>query len=185
METIKSSQDYSFPKIVYTLVFFTDRYSPVSGENILIHDTEMKRFKNNEIAEEEIFPLKHRLFFIFTKAPEADTELPEECREWIQAIHETLKGWVYLHQFSTPEIKTLFERIKTEDSSPEVHTKIMDENMERGREKQLLKADRLKTARNLLAHDAAIDNATVSQITRLSLDDVQALREKMKRNGKI
>jgi len=184
VETIKSSQDYHFPKTVYTLVFFTDRLSPVPGNNILVHDTEVKKFNDNEITEEKFFPLKHRLFYIFTKAPEADTGMPEECQEWIQAIHETLKGEVYLHQFRTREIKTLFERLKTEETSPELHTKMMDENMERGRQNELLKNDRRKTAQELLLLDnPAMNNSMISQLTRLSLTDVEALREKMEKKG--
>ena len=184
VETIKSSRDYHFPKTVYTLVFFTDRLSPVPGNNILVHDTEVKKFNDNEITEENIFALKHRLFYIFTKAPEADTGMPEECKEWIQAIHETLKGEVYLHQFRTREIKTLFERLKTEETSPELHTKMMDENMERGRQNELLKNDRRKTAQELLLLDnPAMNNSMISQLTRLSLTDVEALREKMEKKG--
>ncbi|RKZ62375.1 MAG: hypothetical protein DRR08_06170 [Candidatus Parabeggiatoa sp. nov. 2] len=185
VETIKSSQDYHFPKTVYTLVFFTDRLSPVPGNNILVHDTEVKKFNDNEITEEKFFPLKHRLFYIFTKAPEADTGMPEECKEWIQAIHETLKGEVYLHQFRTREIKTLFERLKTEDTSPELHTKMMDENLERGRQNELLKNDRLKTAQELLLDAPAMSNSKIAQYSRLSLTDIEGLREEMKEKGEI
>jgi hypothetical protein len=184
LETIKSSQDYSFPKTVYTLVFFTDRLSPVSGKNILVHDAEMKDFIDGEVAK-KLFPHKHRLFFIFTKAPEADTLLSEECQEWIQAIHETLSGEVYLHQFKTPEIKMLFECLKKEETSPELHTKMMDENMERDREKLLLKEERLNTARNLWRHDATISSSVLSSATGLPLADLEALREEMTENGEI
>jgi hypothetical protein len=185
VETIKSSRDYHFPKTVYTLVFFTDRLSPVSGENILVQDIEVKGFKSNEIVEKGFYPLKHRLFYIFTKDPSADTGLPEECQEWIQAIHETLKEEVYLHQFQTREIKTLFERLKTEDTSPELHTKMMDENMQKGIENELIKNDRRKTARNLLRRDATMSNLDISEVTGLSLTDVQALREEMAGKGEI
>jgi hypothetical protein len=176
VETIKSSRDYHFPKTVYTLVFFTDRLSPVPGENILVHDTEVKRFKNNEIVEKGFYPLKHRLFYIFTKAPDADTELPEECREWIQAIHETLKGWVYLHQFQTREIKTLFERLKTENTSPELHTKMMDECMIRQKEDEIRKDVYHKVARKMLRRNAKTSNLDISELTELSLTDIEKLR---------
>jgi len=184
-ETIKSSQDYHFPKTVYTLVFFTDRLSPVPGSNILVHDTEVKKLDDNEIVEEKFFPLKHRLFYIFTKAPDADTGMPEERREWIQAIHETLKGWVYLHKFRTPEIKMLFERLKTENTSPELHTKMMDERMERQRENERLKAYGRKIARDLWRHDATISSLVLSSATGLPLAELEALREKMTEKGEI
>jgi hypothetical protein len=184
LETIKSSQDYTFPKTVYTLVFFTDRLSPISGKNILVHDAEMKDFIDGEVAK-KVFPHRHRLFFIFTKAPEADNRLSEDCQEWIQAIHETLKEEVYLHQFKTPEIKTLFERLKKEETSPELHTKMMNENMERDREKLLLKEDRLNTARNLWRHDATISSSVISSATGLPLAELEALREKMIEKGEI
>ncbi|OQY53555.1 MAG: hypothetical protein B6247_14795 [Candidatus Parabeggiatoa sp. nov. 2] len=140
-ETIKSSQDYHFPKTVYTLVF--------------------------------------------TKAPDADTGMPEERREWIQAIHETLKGWVYLHKFRTPEIKMLFERLKTENTSPELHTKMMDERMERQRENERLKAYGRKIARDLWRHDATISSLVLSSATGLPLAELEALREKMTEKGEI
>ncbi|OQY47700.1 MAG: hypothetical protein DRR08_20235 [Candidatus Parabeggiatoa sp. nov. 2] len=184
VETIKSSRDYHFPKTVYTLVFFTDRLSPVPGKNILVHDTEMKDFIDGEVAK-GIFPHKHRLFFIFTKAPDADIRMPEECREWIQAIHETLKGWVYLHQFKTPEIKTLFERLKTEDTSPELHTKMMDERMVKEKHDDIRKEERRKIARKLLRRNATTSNLDISELTELSLTDIEELREEMTEKGEI
>jgi hypothetical protein len=184
-ETIKSSQDYHFPKTVYTLIFFTDRLSPVPGCNILVHDTEVKKLDDNEIVKENIFPLKHRLFYIFTKAPDADTGMPEERREWVQAIHETLKGWVYLHQFRTPEIKMLFQRLKTEDTSPELHTKMMDERMEKERENELIKKERRQFARDLLMDNPTTTNLKIAQLARLSLTEIENLREEMTRKGEI
>jgi hypothetical protein len=175
METIKSSKNDRFPKTVYTLIFFTDRLSPVPGENILVQDTEVKKFKNDEIVKKGFYSRKHRLFYIFTKDPEADTGIPKECREWIQAIHETLKGWVYLYQFQTREIKMLFERLKTEDTSPELHTKMMDENMVKERDDEIRKEERRNFAQQLLRRDATMGNLDLSELTKLSLTDIEAL----------
>jgi hypothetical protein len=184
VETIKSSKNDRFPKTVYTLVFFTDRLSPVPGENILVQDVEVKGFKSNE-AVKGFFPRKHRLFYIFTKDPEADTGISKECREWIQAIHETLKEWVYLYQFSTPEIKTLFERLKAEDTSPELHTKMMDECMIKEKNNEIIKEDRRDTARNLLRLNLTMSNSELSMATKLSLADIEELREEVKAENEI
>ncbi len=184
-ETIKSSQDYHFPKTVYTLVFFTNRLSPVPGCNILVHDTEVKKLDDNEIVDDKFFPLKHRLFYIFTKDPEADTRMPAERKEWVQAIHETLKGWVYLHQFQTPEIKTLFERLKTEDTSPELHTKMMDERLEKDRVREEKHLAHIETARRVLRRATMLSDSDISEISQLSILDVQNLREEMTRRSEI
>ncbi|OQY52298.1 MAG: hypothetical protein B6247_17280 [Candidatus Parabeggiatoa sp. nov. 2] len=61
----------------------------------------------------------------------------------------------------------------------------MDENLERGRQNELLKNDRLKTAQELLLDAPAMSNSKIAQYSRLSLTDIEGLREEMKEKGEI
>jgi hypothetical protein len=142
-ETIASSKDYAFPQTIYTLVFFTDRYSPALDKNILVHDAEMKYVVDGKVVE-GVFPQKHRLFFIFAKDPEGDLDIPEECQEWIRAIHETLRESVCVNDYTNPQIKRLFERISKDKTSPEDYEKMKEEYRQK---KAIL--DATKIAKNL------------------------------------
>ncbi len=176
VETIKSSRDYSFPKTVYTLVFFTDRLSPAAGKNILVHDAQMRYIMDGEVVK-QIFACKHRLFFIFTKDPEADTKIPKECQEWIRAIHETLSGAIYLDQFQKPEIKTLFKRIAKDNTSPELRAKMMLEYNQKDAIDVAIRNDRIETARKFIMLDIGLSNSHISSATGLSLLEIDALRK--------
>jgi hypothetical protein len=177
-ETIASSEDYRFPKTVYTLVFFTDRLSPLEGKNILVHDAQMRDIMDDEVAK-EVFLRKHRLFFIFTKAPEADTRIPEKCQEWIKAIHETLKGEVCQTEYSNLQIKRLFERIAADKTTPEDRAKMKFERTQNNAIKEAVHKDRLKTAREFIKLEIGISNLEISSATGLSLPEIEALRKNL------
>jgi hypothetical protein len=182
VETIKSSRDYSFPKTVYTLVFFTNRHSPVLGKNILVHDAEMKYLVDGKVIK-GIFPCKHRLFFIFVKDPEGDTLIPEECQEWIKAIHETLRGSVCLDDFEKPEILTLFKRIEKDKLPPETRAKMMLEYSQQDAIEDAVNdavnENNLETAVKMIKHNSQVTDSYVSDITGLPEKKIQALREEM------
>ncbi|RKZ61104.1 MAG: hypothetical protein DRR08_09630 [Candidatus Parabeggiatoa sp. nov. 2] len=180
VETIKSSRDDSFPKTVYTLVFFTDRHSPALGKNILVHDAEMKYLVDGKVIK-GIFPYKHRLFFIFVKDPEGDTLIPKACQEWIKAIHETLHESVCLDDFDKPEILTLFKRIEKDKLSPETRAKMMLEyNQQDAIETAVNNAVNekvLELAKSLITHNSELTDSCISDVTKLPIQKIQALRE--------
>jgi hypothetical protein len=178
VETITSSKNYAFPKMVITLVFFTDRHSPVLGKNILVHNAEMRYFMDGEVVK-EIFPRKHRLFFIFTKDPEGDSKIPEECQEWIRAIHETLSGSVYLDMFHKQEIKTLFKRIAKDNTSPELRAKMMLEYSQQEVLEETIHKDRVETAQRLINLGKGLSDEEIAIAANLPLEVIQTLRKSM------
>jgi hypothetical protein len=175
-ETIASSENDSFPKIVYTLVFFTDRNSPADGENVLVHDAEMKGFVNGKVVK-GIFLRRHRLFFIFTKNPDNDSSISEECREWIKAIHDTLTGSVCKTEYRNVQIKRLFERIAADKTTPEERVKMKEEFNQNQLVQEAVKADKIKTARKMIMLDNGMSNLEISSVTGLSLIEIEALRK--------
>jgi hypothetical protein len=179
VETIKSSRDYSFPKTVYTLVFFTDRHSPALGKNILVHDAEMKYLVDGKVVK-GVFPCKHRLFFIFVKDPEGDTQISEECQEWIKAIHETLRESVCLDNFNKPEIMTLFKRIERDKLSPETRAKMMLEYNQQDAINAAVHDKAVDVAKEMMRLEVELPNAHIAQVAKLPLAEVDALRENMK-----
>jgi hypothetical protein len=175
-ETIASSETYHFPKTVYTLVFFTDRNSPGAGKNILVHDAEMRYIANGEVIK-GVFLRKHRLFFIFTKSPDSDSVISEACREWIKAIHETLNGSVCKTDYKNHQIKRLFDKIAADKTTSEERAKMKTERNQENAIKDAVHKDRLETARNMIRRHAKMTNLDISEFTRLSLNDIQNLRE--------
>jgi len=182
VEIIKSSRDYCFPKTVYTLVFFTDRHSPVLGKNILVHDAEMKYLVDGKVVE-RVFPCKHRLFFIFVKDPEGDTRIPEECQEWIKAIHETLRESVCLDDFEKIEILTLFKRIEKDKLPPETRAKMMLEYNQQDAIEAAVDEKVFELAENIIRLNSEVPDSYVADVTKLPVQKIQALRKNLKRNG--
>jgi len=178
VETIVSSNTYNFPQTVYTLVFFTDRNSPAEGKNILVHDGEMKYIADGEVIK-GVFSRKHRLFFIFTKSPDSDSAISEECREWIKAIHETLTGSVCKTDYKNQEVKRLFEIIATDKTTPEDRAKMKLEHNQKDAIKEAIFEERLKTAREFLMLPIEISNSDLSSATGLSLLEIDALRKSL------
>jgi hypothetical protein len=178
-ETIASSENDRFPKTVYTLVFFTDRLSPADGKNILVHDAQMRDFVDDEVVK-GVFLRKHRLFFIFTKDPEADTRVPKECREWIKAIHETLSGTVCQTEYSNVQIKRLFERIAADKTTPEERAKMKDERNQKELVDVAVHEKLVKTAKELMRLEDKLSNQSIASVTGLSLKEIQDLRESLK-----
>jgi hypothetical protein len=174
VETITSSKNDAFPKTVFTLVFFTDRYSPAPNKNILVHDAEIRYLMNGEVIK-GVFPRKHKLFFIFTKEPESDLDIPEECREWIRAIHETLSESAYPEDYNNPQIKRLFERISKDKTTPEEYAKMKLEYSQAEAEREAVYKDRIRTAKDLKNLDSNLTHAKIASVTGLPLTVVEAL----------
>ena len=174
---IKHLLSFSSTETVYTLIFFTDRNSLVEGKNILVHDAQMKYIVDGEVIK-DVFSRKHRLFFIFTKSPDSDIKISEECREWIKAIHETLTGSVKKTDYKNQEIKRLFEIIATDKTTPEERACMKDEyNQEeasREAEEKGFQEGVEQTARNLKAH-GKLTEEEIANMTGLTKETVKAL----------
>jgi len=177
VETIVSSKNYRFPQTVYTLIFFTDRNSPAEGKNILVHNAQMEYIADGEVIK-GVFSRQHRLFFIFTKSPDSDTQISDECREWIKAIHETLTGSVKKTDYKNQEIKRLFEIIATDKTTPEDRARMKDEYNEeqakREAKEEGIKEGVEQTAHNLKAL-GTLTNEQIAQATGLTVETVKAL----------
>jgi len=167
-EIIHSSEDYRFPKLIITLVFFTEKTTPKADKNILVQDLEI-RDQDGEIIE-KARRLKHQIIFVFTKDPLCDLNAPEPCRQWIEAINDTLDKQVDENDYDNPLIKQLFQAISKDKTTPEEYAQMKEEFNQRTAVKDAL----LKTARNLKANGKLM-NEEIAEMTDLTLAEVQVL----------
>ena len=179
-ETIHNSKDYRFPKVIMTLVFFTEKKTPKPDNNILVQDLEIRTLKG------EIVPnargLKHQILFIFTGDPISDLEVPEPCLEWIKAIHDTMDEQADENKYENPLIKQLFQIISKDQTSPDEYAQMKEEYnqqqalknaFEEGQGKGERKA-KLEAARQLKAL-GKLTEAEIANAIGLTLKEVQAL----------
>jgi hypothetical protein len=126
VETIPNSKNYRFPITVITLVFFTNRYSPSPGNNVLIHDFEIRNWKNKKVVK-DVYGHQHQLFFVFTSNPLGDFDIPETCREWIQAIDDSLDEQADEEDYDNPLIQRLFKTISKDSTTPAERARMKEE----------------------------------------------------------
>jgi predicted transposase/invertase (TIGR01784 family) len=183
VETIVSSSNYRFPMTVMTIVFFTGKKTPSPDSGILVHDFEPRDFVTGQLLD-KVYRRKHRLIFVFTQ-DSAHANTPEPCREWMQAIDDSLDEKVDENEYSNPSIQELFKVIEKEKITPEERARMKDEYNQEEAEKQSFKKgeekglkegeERIKeTARNL----KALGTLTMEQIasaTGLTLEVVKGL----------
>jgi len=185
-ETIISSNNYSFPMTVKTIVFFTGKNTPSPDSGILVHDFEPRDFVTGKLLD-NIYQHKHQLIFVYTH-DFADT--PEPCREWMEAIHDSLDEKVNENNYTNPAIQELFTVIEKDKITPEERARMKDEynqadveklSFKKGKDAGLKEGEEKgeengmkKAARNL----KALGTLTVEQIanvTGLTLEMVKAL----------
>jgi predicted transposase/invertase (TIGR01784 family) len=183
VETIASSENYSFPMTVITLIFFTKKKTPSPDSGIVVHDFEPKDFFTGRLLD-KVYQLKHKLIFVFTNKW-AYTKTPKPYRDWMQAIHDSLDKEVDEDEYTNPAIQELFEVIeqdkitpeerasmKEEDNQVEAKTQAFKEGEEKGRKEG---EEKLKeTARNLKAL-GALTEEQIASVTGLTLEVVKAL----------
>jgi len=122
VETVRSSNDYSFPVTVITLVFFTGKTTPSPNNNILVHDFELRDL-NGEVIE-NIYGHKHLLLFVFTHSIGKNT--PKKSSEWMRAIDDSLDEQVNEEDYTNPHIRHLFELIEKNLVTPEERARMKD-----------------------------------------------------------
>ena len=124
VETIKSSKNYFFPVSVITLVFFTGKNSPSPDSEIFLHDFEARELVSGKVIE-HFYKHKHKLIFIFTKSVQQNT--PENYREWMQAIDDSLDEEVNDAEYHNPQIHRLFDMIEKDQITPKERARMKDE----------------------------------------------------------
>jgi len=75
---------------------------------------------------DNVYQRKHRLIFVFTH-DFAHAETPEQCREWMQAIDDSLDEKVDENEYSNPSIQALFKVIEKDKITPEERARMKDE----------------------------------------------------------
>ncbi len=184
VETIASSNSYHFPMTVITIVFFTGKNSPSPDSGIVVQKFEAEDFVTGRLLD-NVYPHQHRLLFVFTN-DSTHAKTPEPCREWMQAIDDSLDEKVDEKEYTNPSIQELFKVIEKEKITPEERARMKDEYNQENAEKRSFKKGKnegkkegkkegiKETARNL----KALGTLTMEQIasaTGLTLKVVKAL----------
>ncbi|RKZ92341.1 MAG: hypothetical protein DRR19_04510 [Candidatus Parabeggiatoa sp. nov. 1] len=172
IEMIHSSQNYRFPKIVLTLVFFTEKKSPKPDHNILVQDSEIRTLKGEVV--DIVGGFKHKVIFVFTTDPLADLEVPKPCLEWIEAINDTLDGDIFDEtNYENPLIQRLFETISVEKTTSKEKAKMKVELKQEEIDQILLENCR-EIAANL-KQQGKLTEDEIANVVNLPLEEVQAL----------
>jgi predicted transposase/invertase (TIGR01784 family) len=188
VETIISSSNYHFPVTVITIVFFTGKKTPSPDSGIVVHDFEPRDFVTGQLLD-KIYLRKHRLIFVFTK-DSSHAETPSNCREWMQAIDDSLDERVDEEKYTNPLIRELFQVIEKDQITPEERARMKEEyNQEKANKEAEEKgwkqgkdegwkegeaATQEKLASNLKAN-GKLTEEEIANITGLSLERIQAL----------
>jgi hypothetical protein len=122
VESIKSSKNYSFPITVATLVFFTERRTPLRDNGILTLSFQM--IGDNTGESVELFGKPHKLVFVFTTHDSGKDNKPQE---WMNAIHASLKGQIDESNYNNPNILKMFDMIKEDNLTAEEHAEMKEE----------------------------------------------------------
>lgn len=181
VETIPSSKNYHFPITVITLVFFTHRKSPSPDNNILVQDFEMKNFKDGQVVN-HVYGRYHRIIFVFTNDPLSDLDIPESCREWIEAIDDSLDEKVDEEDYDNPLIKRLFQVISKEQTTPAERARMKEEYNQQLAEMEAFKkgqkqaqTEKLREVAGNLKALGTVSDEQIARVTGLTLKEVRSL----------
>ena len=123
VESIKSSKNYSFPVTVMTLVFFTEKMTPLTSNGIL---TLPFVLRGEETGKEiNLFGKPHKLQFVFTTYYSGSDDKPQE---WMKAINASMGGTVYEDDYENQNILKMFEIIKEDNITPEERAQMKEED---------------------------------------------------------
>ncbi len=188
VESIVSSSNYRFPMTVMTIVFFTGKKTPSPDSGIVVHDFEPRDFVTGQLLD-KVYRRKHRLIFVFTQDSD-HAKTPTQCREWMQAIDDSLDEKVDENAYSNPSIQALFKVIEKEKITPEERARMKDEYNQEDAEKQSFKKGEKKglkegkkegkdeglkeAARNMKAL-GTLTMEQIANVTGLTLEEVKAL----------
>jgi predicted transposase/invertase (TIGR01784 family) len=119
LEQVAKAEDYR-PKLqVYTIVVLTsgDKHKT----DVAISDFTPKDLQGNALGETE-----HKIIYLCPKY--VTNETPEQYREWLRAIDDTLDGEVDESQYNRAVIQQVFEHIEQDKVSPEERARMFDEH---------------------------------------------------------
>ena len=172
LEQASSAQSYKPAKRVFTIVVLTsgDRYK---------HDVSIIDFDPKTLAGEPLGEIDHRVVYLCPKYVTDDT--PENYREWLRAIEDSLDGEVDETAYQRPEIQKVFGVIEEDLVSPDERARMKDEyGMEQLKKQEFQKGvaegkaeTLLQTARNLKQADVAVE--MIMRVTGLSREEVERL----------
>jgi len=181
VELIASSKNYEFPMTVITLVFFTNKNSPSPDSGIFVFDTAAaKDFITGKVIN-NVVDCQHKVFYVFTK-DYAHQNTPDACRNWMEAITDTLDESADDDYYDNPLVKQLFQIISKDQTTSEERAKMKDEfnqklvemnAFEKG-EKIGRTAEKRENARNFKAL-GKLTAEEIANVTGLTLEEVQAL----------
>jgi predicted transposase/invertase (TIGR01784 family) len=184
VQTIISSNDYSFPVTVITIVFFTGKKTPSPDSGIIVHDFEPRDFVTGKLLD-KVYQCKHQLIFVFTN-DSTHANIPEPCREWMLAIDDSLDEKVDEAKYTNPSIQTLFCVIEKDKITPEERARMKEEyNREEAKTQAFKKGEQKgikigeqkgikETARNLKAL-GTLTEEQIANVTGLTLEIVKTL----------
>ena len=180
LEQITSSANYKPAMQVYTIVVLTsgDKHKT----DISIIDFRPKRLDGTYISETQ-----HKIIYICPKYVNSKT--PESCREWLQAIDDSLAEQVEEQDYHNEILQEVFSLIKKDKITPgeyarmkneysdeeyvqEQTQKARDEGMEKGREEGKEEGV-LLIAKNM--KQAKVATITIAEVTGLSIEQVESL----------
>ncbi|MEN8218608.1 MAG: PD-(D/E)XK nuclease family transposase [Pseudomonadota bacterium] len=191
IESVASSQNYSFPITVNTLVFFTHKPTPSPNSGILEVDFQARDTYDGKVIEKVFGKRKHRLLFVYVKDYNGAYS-SEECAEWMEAFHDTLDSQVSPDSYENPYIGEMFELIKEDKITPDERAQMKKENnqeeaqkdarqegFKEGEKKGLKEGERkiAETTRNLLAM-GSLSVEQIARATGLPLERVKALSDR-------
>ncbi|MEM7534452.1 MAG: hypothetical protein AAF639_19880, partial [Chloroflexota bacterium] len=110
LQQVAKSDDYKPPLAVYTIVVLTsgDKHKT----DIAITDFDPKNRKGEGLGE-----LPHKVIYIAPKCVDDDT--PEEMKEWLRAIDDSLDEKVDTGEYERDEIQHIFDIIQKDKVTPQ------------------------------------------------------------------
>ena len=174
-EQQRSSTDYSVEKTVYTIVVMTapyrinERTREFYKDEVLISKLNPKNLKGDEF---KIF--NHELVYLNPNYKTDNT--PQNYRDWLDLIYESIHSPAAPKiNFNNEGVKRASEIINYDNISPEDWEQ---SKIEVGKQKVILlerEAERFVIAKKMM--NLEIDDEKISKATRLSISQVQWLRE--------
>ncbi len=179
-EQQRTSQQYKAEKLVLTIVFFTAKYYKIferSGKTIE-HDILISNSNLFTLGGEEIDVFGHKLIFLNYHYIKNST--PQGYRDWLQLVKESIMNPSKPNlNMSNQGVKKVSELIDYENLSPEELTESKNRHAAETIKERDAQKILNKTALNLLK--LGVSDEVVSQGTGLSLDEIQELRNEIRK----
>ncbi|MDM8551260.1 hypothetical protein QUF72_14340 [Desulfobacterales bacterium HSG2] len=168
VEQVANAEDYRPPMKVFTIVVLTsgDRHK----RDVSVTDFAPRDMQGNALRE-----TPHKVLYLCPKYVSDDT--PEQYREWLLAIRDTLDGEVEETDYHLPEIQKLFDHIEKDSVSPEERARMFDEHgQELLQDEKFAEGEKQKaieTARKMKTK--GYDTDEIADLTGLSVEEINAI----------